>query len=245
MAPQAQGPAVHDGEIAAAKALTSVRHGEGPRVGFLGDPGCGKTEAMKRFIAAYLRMCAGVVIIVDDKEARPQFEGQYFRDVAELEAAAKAGKLDPRVRSLILRGQPGAGVRGAVDLETVPRLQWAIAKQGRPSLAVYDELKKACNGGQWLVNPSEIGYSFSTGRSSGVGQFWGLQQTLMVPADPFDNSTHIVVVRCVGNPVRLLKARGYCEGGVEYVIPRLPGDELPKPQRGYFVLLERGRPWDR
>jgi hypothetical protein len=50
----------------------------------------------------------------------------------------------------------------------------------------------------------------------------------------------------IGNPIRLLKARGYLEpsGTVENVIPSLPGDELPPEQRGYFVLLRRGRPWD-
>jgi hypothetical protein len=25
----------------------------------------------------------------------------------------------------------------------------------------------------------------------------------------------------------------------------LPGSELPPSERGYFVMLERGRPWDR
>jgi hypothetical protein len=48
----------------------------------------------------------------------------------------------------------------------------------------------------------------------------------------------------VGNPLRLLKERGYLEGGVGDVIPSLPGDELPRNQRGYFVLLLRGRPWN-
>lgn len=243
------GARVVDGEIAAQKALASVRYGEGPRIGFLGDPGCGKTEAMKRFIAAYLRTCNGIVLIVDDKSPThtpfaqiPGFKpSQMRRDVADLEArpADPAGE-----RVIVLRGDPAAGVRGAVDRERVPAKQWQVAAKRRPSLAVYDELNRACNGGQWLVNPSEIAHSFTAGRSDGIGNFWGLQQTQSVPPQPFDNSTHIVVVRCVGNPVRLLKARGYCEGGADAIIPRLPGDRLPKPQRGYFVLLERGRPFD-
>ena len=64
-----------------------------------------------------------------------------------------------------------------------------------------------------------------------------------VPREVFNQSTHILVFRCAGNPVRLLKDRNYCVGGVEKIIPQLPGDELPPKQRGYFVLLERGRPW--
>jgi hypothetical protein len=236
------GAKVLDGEIAAQKALASIRHGEGPRIGFLGDPGCGKTEAMKHFIAMYLRSSNGIVIIVDDKEpAGSPFSGQIRRDVADLEARPP-DPAGPRV--ILLRGEPGRGVYGRVDREAVPALQWRLAQKRRPSLAVYDELNRACNGGQWVANPSEIAYSFTAGRSSGIGNFWGLQQTQTVPPEPFDCSTHIIVVRCVGNPVRLLKARGYCEGGADKIIPQLPGDELPKPERGYFALLERGRPWD-
>lgn len=246
MAAQAQGTIagarVLDGEIASAKALTSVRFGEGPRVGFLGDPGCGKTEAMRRMIAAYLRACNGVVIVADDKDpARAQFAGQMRRDVADLQARP-VDPAGPRV--VVLRGDAGRGARGALDYETIPAVQWSLARARRPSLAVYDELNRACNGGQWIANPSEIAWSFSAGRASGVGNFWGLQQTQSVPPQPFDNTTHIIVVRCVGNPVRLLKMRGYCEGGADKIIPRLPGDELPPAQRGYFLLLERGRPWD-
>lgn len=236
------GAPVFDGEVAAQKALASLCYGEGPRIGFLGDPGCGKTEAMKRFIALYLRSSSGIVIIVDDKEpAGSPFSGQIRRDVADLDAHPP-DPAGPRV--ILLRGDPGRGVRGRVDRESVPALQWRLAQKRRPSLAVYDEINRACNGGQWVANPSEIAYSFTAGRSSGIGNFWGLQQTQAAPPEPFDCSTHIVVVRCVGNPVRLLKARGYCEGGADKIIPRLPGDELPKPRRGYFVLLERGRPWD-
>jgi len=244
MAPQAQGPAVHDGEIAAADALTSVRHGEGPRVGFLGDPGCGKTEAMRRMIAAYLRASPGVVLVADDKSAwRQQFEGQAFKDVAEFEAHPEKLRPDgPRV--IVFRGDHSMGARGGLDLETIARLQSKIAAKRRPSVAVYDEIDRATVNGQWQQNPSDIAWSFGKGREDGIGAFWGLQQTQSAPSEPFNNSTHIFVFRCVGNPVRLLKQREYCEGGADKVIPRLPGDELPKAQRGYFVLLRRGRPWD-
>ena len=42
----------------------------------------------------------------------------------------------------------------------------------------------------------------------------------------------------------LLRRRDYLGGDVERVIPALPGDDLPPEQRGEFVLLRRGRPWD-
>ncbi len=238
---------VTDGEVAAAEALTSVRHGEGPRVGFLGDPGCGKTEAMRRMIAAYLRASSGVVLVADDKSAwRQQFEGQTFKDPADLESRIQADPscLDQRQRVIVFRGDPSRGARGGLDLESVARFQAKLAAKRRPSVCIYDEIDRATVNGMWQQNPSDIAWSFGKGREDGMGAFWGLQQTQSAPSEPFNNSTHMFVFRCVGNPVMLLKRRGYCEGGVDAVIPRLPGDELPKAQRGYFVLLRRGRPWD-
>ena len=74
-----------DGEIATEEAWGPLAHGEGPRVGVLGDSRCGKTEAQRRLIAAYLRRSPGYVYIVDTKEPQPQFEGQYRKNRAELE----------------------------------------------------------------------------------------------------------------------------------------------------------------
>lgn len=233
---------ITDGEIAAAEALTSIRWGEGPRVGFIGDTRCGKSEAMRRLIAAYLRSSAGVVFIADDKDPRKaQFEGQERRDRADV-IARPVDPAGPRV--IVLRGDPMA-VRGGLDPEDVAQLQWDLVHKRRPSIGVYDELDRAAAFGQWRAGKdSLIGWTFGKGSGVGAGALWGTQETEAVPREAFNQSTHILCVRCAGNPVRLLKARGYCEGGVDRVIPTLPGDELPPQQRGYFVLLRRGRPWD-
>jgi hypothetical protein len=238
---QAAGAQILDGEIAAAKALTSLRYGEGPRVGFLGDTRCGKTEAMRRLIARYLRASGGVVIIADDKDPRrAQFAGQERRDRAEL-LARPVDPAGPRV--IVLRGDPN-NIRGGLDPEDVARVQWDLVRKGRASLGVYDEIDRAAKDGQWIAQPSLIAWSFKQGSGVGAGEFWGGQETEEIPRQAFNQSTHIIVFRCAGNPVRLLKRRNYCTGGVDKIIPQLPGDELPPAQRGYFVLLERGRPWD-
>lgn len=231
-----------DGEIALREALSSLRYGEGPRVGFLGDTRCGKTEAMRRFIAGYLRASDGVVVIADDKDPnRAQFVGQERRDRGDLDRRP-VDPAGPRV--VIFRGNP-MDVRGGLDPEEVAHLQWDLVQRKRRSVGVYDELDRACAGGQWKAGKdSLIAWTFGKGSGVGAGSFWGLQETEAAPREAFNQSTHIVCVRCVGNPVRLLKARGYCEGGADRVIPSLPGDELPPAHRGYFVLLKRGRPWD-
>jgi energy-coupling factor transporter ATP-binding protein EcfA2 len=241
MAPPTQ---TEDGELATAEAWAPLAFGEGPRVGVLGDSGCGKTEAMRRLIRGYLKRSPGPVFVVDDKEARPQYNGQYRRDRDELERTPPE-ESGPRV--IVFRGDRFDRETGEVDPETIADVQWALAQQGTPSLVVYDELGKAATAGQWKrYKNSTIQWAFTRGRSSGAASLWGTQETQQVPAEAFNQSSVLLVFRMTGAPLRLLAERGYLEprGGVEKVIPTLPGDELPPKERGYFVMLRRGRPWD-
>jgi hypothetical protein len=231
-----------DGKVAAKVALAPLAMGEGPRIGVLGDSGCGKTEAMRRLVKEYLaRMPKAPVFVIDDKELRAQFEGQERRDRLDM----KNRKPKPEPRVVVFRGDRFSRATGEVDPEEIAEIQWNMAQKGRPSLVVYDELDKAANMAMWkLGDASTVRWAFIKGRSSGASSLWGTQETQAVPREAFNQSSCLLVFRMVGNPLRLLKGRGYLEGGVEDIIPALPGDELPPNKRGYFVLLRRGRPWD-
>ena len=232
-----------DGEIAGEIALGPLAQNEGPRIGVLGDSGCGKTEAMRRLIAMYaVKMPQAIVYIVDDKEARPQFYGQERKDRAELVSKPLDGR-GPKV--VVFRGDRFSRETGEVDPEEIAEIQWNQAQRGRPSLGVYDELDKAAISAFWKKgDASTIRWCLIKGRNVGAATIWGTQETQAVPREAFNQSSCILCFRLVGNPLRLLRERGYLEGGAEKVIPSLPGDELPRNQRGYFVLLRRGRPWD-
>jgi hypothetical protein len=182
-----------------------------------------------------------MVLVIDDKEPKAQFPGQERKDHADLIARPA----DPKgPRAIVFRGDPFA-VDGGVDAEEIAALQWHLAQRHRPSLVVYDELDRAAVAGQWRAGAeSRIGWAFGKGRSVGAASLWGTQETEAVPREAFNQTPNILCFRMMGNPVRLLKQRGYCEGGADKAIPLLPGDELPKAQRGYFLLLQRGRPWD-
>jgi hypothetical protein len=233
-----------DGEIATAEAWGPLEHGEGPRVGVLGDSRCGKTEAQRRLITGYLKRSPGYVYVIDTKEALPQFEGQCRRDREDVQKNPP----DPEgPRPIIFRGDR-TDRSGEVDPETIADMQWAHAQKREPCLVVYDELDLACNHGQWRRGDkrSTILWAFRRGGSSGAASLWGTQETQEVPAAAFNQSSVLLVFRMTGAPLRLLGERQYLEprGSVEKVIPTLPGDELPPAQRGYFVMLRRGRPWD-
>jgi hypothetical protein len=234
-----------DAELITAEAWASISQGEGSRIGLLGDSRCGKTEAARRLIKGYMKRSPGFVYIVDDKEAQPQYEGQYRRDRADVERNPP----DPNgPRPIVFRGDR-TDRAGEVDPEEIADMQWAHSQKREPSLTVYDELDKAANHGQWRRGDkhSTILWSFRRGGSSGASVLWGTQETQEVPAAAFNQSNLILVFRMQGAPLRLLGDRGYLEprGGVEKVIPTLPGPPLTPPeQRGHFVALRRGQSWD-
>jgi hypothetical protein len=239
MAPQTK---ITDGKLAA-DVIFGPLPAEGPRCGVLGDSGCGKTHVMRLLVAEYVRRMPGCpVFIVDDKENKAQFVGQYRRDPQDM--ARKPPDKEPRI--VVFRGSPFLVAQGEVDPEDVAEVQRNMAMRGRPSLVVYDELDKAANMMQWKKgDASTVRWAFIKGRSSGAATLWGTQETQAVPREAFNQSSCIIAFRMVGNPLRLLKERGYLEGGdVGGIISRLPGDELPPNKRGFFVLLRRGRPWD-
>jgi hypothetical protein len=187
-------------------------------------------------------MPTGIALIIDDKEPNPQFEGQERRDRQAL--VVNPATKEPR--AIVFRGDRFSRTDGEVDPEDIAEIQWSYAQRKRPSIVVYDELDKAANMAMWKRgDASTVRWAFTKGRSSGASSLWGTQETQAVPREAFNQSSSILAFRMVGTPLRLLGERGYLEGGtVKEVISRLPGDELPRNQRGYFVLLRRGRPWD-
>jgi len=245
------------GEEALRIALEPLTYGEAPRILILGDTRCGKTEIAKRIVAAYLvAEPRGIVIVGDDKNPRqPQFSGQYYTNPDEI--AKRPPRKEPRV--IVCRGNQTeiTGGSNAELYESIARYQWKLTAEGpdgRPSLAVYDELDRAAAGQQWQVNPSAIGWTYGKGGGVGAGSVALTQETEGVPREPFNQATCIIVVRMMGNPVRLLVKRGYTisrrpdgsldQRGAARIIESLPGTELPPNQRGYFVVLQRGIPFN-
>ncbi|MDD5367324.1 MAG: ATP-binding protein [Gallionellaceae bacterium] len=214
--------------------------GDAIRVGVLGDTGCGKTEACKKIIDGYLARSAGPVLIRDCKGRRAAYEGQEFRDVGDLAARRPS----PVSRVYVLRGDLFAGI--GVDPESVAEAQWRLAARNIPSLVLFDELADAADNGRWRSRPSAIDRAFGQGRAVGASVAWGTQSPQNVPRSAFEQSSYIMCFRLDGLGLNCLDDRNYLTGdGVADVIRALPGDDVPHAERGWFVLLRRGRQWDR
>ena len=226
------------GAVAAAELLAPLGWGEAPRIGILGDSGTGKTAAAEKIVAAYLARVPGVAVVIDDKHVPCRFRGQERRDVAEL--AARPPVAEPRV--LVFRGDIRAGVQ--VDAESVAEFAWALSARGRPCLVVYDELGRAAADGEWLPGCKRIPAAFGQGRAVGISSLWSTQSPQDAPRAAFEQSSAILVFRMAGMGVALLRRRDYLSGDAQSTIESLPGDDVPPAQRGTFVVLKRGRPFD-
>jgi hypothetical protein len=188
-------------------------------------------------------MSPGWVLVIDDKELQPRYVGQLRRDVDDL----VAHPVDPHGRRVVVfRGAPSQGIDA--DPESVAKLAWRRAARARKSLVVHDELvagrRDYVLNRQWRKGVEYIPKSFTKGRSPGVADLWGAQLVQDVPLEPFEQSHAILCFRLAGLGLERLRERDYLQGGAELVIPKLHGPPDPPDQRGDFVLLRRGQPWN-
>lgn len=213
-----------------------VAWGEGARVGVLGDSGCGKSHASRALVAEYLRVCGGVVWVADWAGHYP---GQRYRDPVDMRAVPPAS--EPRVLCFsgdIKTGRPVSG-------EDVARSAWGFSVSARiHSLLVLDELSESCTNGQWRRGVERVPSAFTMGRKARVSVLWGAQFPQQVPQAAFDQSQILLIFRLSGAPLELLKRRGYLDARAAAVVSRLPGPERPPRERGEFVAIRRGQPWD-
>jgi len=237
--------ALRPGDEAAAEALAQLDFGEAPFVGLIGDTGTGKTTAAQRLVDRYLAKSPGSVFIVDDKELRPRFAGNERRDRADL-AKHPIDPDAPNPRVIVFRGEPARGLMA--NPEEIAELAWRRVARGRKTLLVIDELvagrEDLTKNTQWRKGITYVPRTFTMGRQPGVGCLWGAQSPQLVPIDPFEQSNCILTFRLAGLGLARLKERDYLLGGAELVIPRLHGPPAPPSQRGDFVLLRRGQPWN-
>jgi hypothetical protein len=221
------------GDRAAEKAFACLDGGEAPCVGVLGKSGTGKTEAARRLIPHYLRRSGGVVLVIDDKELRPRYEGQCYRDPDE--TARRPPAPEPRV--IVFRGEPGRMVE--VDHEKVAAYQQGLAARGVRTMCVHDEQSDAAKYGQWKAGGrSLLARQYVKGRVIGVGKLWLTQLPAYVPDEPWTQSTAILCFNVDEATIKRLARHRWVDARLAATIRGLPDRSAPRNQRGYFVLLE-------
>lgn len=218
------------------------RAGEAPRIGLIGNTGGGKTTAARALAGAYLTIAPGPVIVVDNKA-----EGRYD-DLpgARTYASPTAFAVNPPSqgeRVWIFR--PALFEGGEVDPEEVAAFQWRLAGRRWQSLVVNDELvPHAAHHGQWCRGARWLPRAFVQGRTHGLAQVWGTTALQAVPIDAADQSSELWVFKTAGVALRILDDRNYLIGVPDGTVEQLCGYPAPPEQRGDFVRLVSGVPWD-
>lgn len=219
-------------------------NGEATAVGFIGDTGAGKTEAAKKFIDRYLQKSPGQVIVVDDKELQPRYDGQCRIDRADL----IANPLDPGgSRVLVIRGQPDKGIEA--DNEDAARLAWEIAiGKKRPVLIVFDELNRESlvKGSQFRKGVVMVPKTLTQGRAPGISCAWLTQAPQDAPREMYQADA-ICCFKTGGLAITRLREKDYLRGdpSPDTVIPKLHARRDDPHLRGDFTLLWKGDDWDR
>lgn len=222
--------------------------GEATAVGFIGDTGAGKTEAAKKFIERYQQKSRGAVIVVDDKEILPRYQGQCRIDRADLIARPMDFGPDAS-RVLVIRGEPDKGVEA--DSEDAARLAWEIAinpiaSKRRPVLLVFDELNRESlvKGSTFRKGINLIPKSLTQGRAVGISVAWLTQAPQDAPREMYQADA-ICCFKTGGLALDRLREKDFLRGGPDDVIPKLHARRDPPETRGDFTLLWKGDDWDR
>lgn len=225
------------GDCAVDVALYSLKFGEAPCVGIVGDRGTGKSTAMRAICAGYLRRSVGLVLACD-KGGGSGFVGQRRATVAEMGARP----IEPEPRAVVFVGDPWEGVDP--DPEAVAAFAWQLSARRVPTLQAVDELKWAARGGWWRKGVKWLPQSCSEGRKHGVGILWASQSPQDAPREAFEEASLLVCYRLAGLGLDRLEERGYLRGLDREVIEGLPGDRVSPSERGRCVILRRGEVWD-
>ncbi len=231
------------GDEAARIVLAPLKEDEAPLVTLIGDTGTGKTTALLAISQAYLRACPGVVIVSEDKGLVSRYPGAVRRNREDLEARPLTSD-EARLRSVVFRGDPVGNVD--CNPEDSAAFAWELIRLRRRSLQVNDELarEEICVGTAWKSGIRWLPKTYKQGRELGVGSLAASQQPIDVPIVVWTQSTSVICFKLDAMGMKVLKRRGYFSNGVDKVIPTLHGLESPKAERGDFVLLQQGRPWD-
>jgi len=221
------------GDTAIATALSRLDQHEAPCVGIIGKSGSGKTECARHVVAEYLRRSRGIVLVIDDKEARPRYAGQLYRDTDEL--AVRPPKPEPR--TIVLRGDMRTFV--GVDHEVAGRYQHALALRGVPSLMVHDEQSDAAHYGQWKAGgKSFLKQQYVKGRALGEGKLWLSQFPGQVPDEPWSQSNYLICFSVDEQTVKRMARARWVDARLTSRLRSLPNPVGGPETRGFFLLLE-------
>jgi hypothetical protein len=243
-------PQAPDGHPRAGKATSAeellpdlfepLTRGEGIRVGWIGNTGQGKTFAMAWLIEEAL--AAGlidVVVIVDDKNGSPPWQGARRIDPAHLRSNPPDEETEGD-EVVIYRGV-AMDPRSSVDIDEVAKQGWEIALQRDDEgnrarvMIIVDELRRAVSpaGREWRA--PAVARTLAEGRAAGISMLWGTQAPQRIPVEAFDQS--LLCIFKTGH-----RGRAYLERGdlISQQVSAVIAGLAPRE----FIVVDDAGDWD-
>jgi hypothetical protein len=226
-------PAKASREEALELIFAPLAQGDGFRFGAIGAPGSGKTHFMREVIAAALaRHQVDLVVTHDVKMATPEFPGGTY--VARPSSVFEYSEVE-RSRHLVFRGDPMSD-DGACSVEEAAAIAKTLSRSGLRVLLNVGEIDNALSeGGRGWVAPSARWFS-AQGRALRACLMWTGQQPKRTPDELHDQATAIAYFRLDARSIGYLNER--------LLLPAAMVEEIPRLERGRFVLYQPGLDWD-
>lgn len=180
-----------------------------------------------------------MVLVLDAKGER-RFDDLPGAIVRTSPADFAANAPPPGTRIIVFR----APLTSDIDPEQIARFAVGMSERRWPSLTVHDELAQASAGASWKRGAVVLPRTFVRGRTQGLAQVWCTTSPHDVPTVVYETSSEIWQFKTSGMAIDLLGRRNYLRGIDPAVIENLSGYPAPPGERGEFVRLVRGQPWD-
>lgn len=225
--------------------LTPLDWDEGFRCAVIGDSGTGKTHLSRVVVAAYLDRCDGLAVVADTDDSN-DYPGEARATVLSL----RRSPLSEDCRCVVITGngyddQPADAEACAQLVKDLGRQTVPGTNRRLPALLVVDELtQRACREGQWQKGVVVIPWLAREGRRYGRSLLLQTQSPQDCARAAIEQAQIVCAFRLAGLGARCLWDRGYLDKESEAALLALPGPESDPGERGGFLCLRRGRPWD-
>lgn len=164
-----------------------------------------------------------------------------FVAVRESISDVVARPLLPGTNTLILRGGIGVPWEGVPAAE----FDWKAVERGKAVLKLRDELvPSVANNGQWRPKHQRVQQQFIQGRSWKLSLLSCTTALRAVPLDCADNADEVWAFQTRGQALDVLEDREFLIGVPSGLLASLKGKGSPPEERGEFLRLVSGVPWD-
>jgi len=213
--------------------FSPLERGDGFRHGALGAPGYGKSHHIRHLIEEALEQKKCELAITHDvKGARPDFDGVFVRQVADV--GPHIEEIERR-KHVVFRGDAVNDIK--CTAESVGAYAKQIARSGTPVLLNVNELDTCLTEGGRSWEALSVRWMSDEARSLKGSFVWTTRQPKRTPDEIFDQSTSISYFHLDRRAANYLGNTLLLDEDMVAILPKLA--------IGEYVIVQPGLEWNR